>query len=104
MNVWLTIVLGGLLTFAVRYSFIGLLAHRNVPGWAADALRLVPIAALSALIAADLTAPQPSVTLTWTRWAAAALAAVIAWFTKSVGWAVLVGMGASLALHTVVST
>jgi branched-subunit amino acid transport protein len=92
MNVWLTILLGGVLTFAIRFSFIGALARKPLPAWTADALRFVPVAALSALIASDLAAPQPTTTLTLSRWLAGAVAALIAWKTRSVGWAVLGGM------------
>lgn len=99
MNVWLTIILGGALTFATRYSFIGLLAHRAIPSWAVDALRLVPIAALSALIAADLAAPQPALNTSVIRWLAAGAAAAIAWATRSVGWAVIGGMALFFALR-----
>lgn len=92
MKIWLVIALGGALTFATRFSFLGLLAHRGIPGWAVDALRLVPIAALSALIAADLAAPQPTLSFACLRWASAAIAIALAWFTRSVGWSVLGGM------------
>jgi branched-subunit amino acid transport protein len=99
MKVWLVIFLGGALTFATRFSFIGLFARRSMPSWAADVLRLVPVAALSALIAADLAAPQPTASLTSARWGAAAIAIALAWATKSVGWAVVGGMTAFIALR-----
>lgn len=90
MTLWLTIVLGGVLTFAIRYSFIGVLAQRSIPRWAADALRLVPVAALSALIAADLATPAPGGA--WSaRLGGAVVAILIAAWTRSVGWAVLGG-------------
>jgi branched-subunit amino acid transport protein len=59
----------------------------------------MPVAALSALIAADLAAAQPTATLMWARWAAATIAIALAWTTKSVGWAVLGGMSAFLILR-----
>ena len=99
MTLWLVIFCGGLLTFLTRFSFIGLLGGRQIPTWAADALRLVPIAALSAIVAAELAAPQPTPALAWIRWASAAVALVIAWLTKGVGWAVLGGMTVFLLLR-----
>jgi branched-subunit amino acid transport protein len=98
MNVWLSIVLGGVFTFAIRLSFIGLLAHRTLPRWLGEALRLVPSAALSALIAADLAAPAPPPLMN-AKLLAAALAAVVAWRTRGVAWSVLAGMAVFLALN-----
>lgn len=44
----------GLLTFAIRYSFIALEGHVRPPGWFVRGLPFVPIAALTAITAPEL--------------------------------------------------
>ncbi|MEM0991058.1 MAG: AzlD domain-containing protein [Pseudomonadota bacterium] len=46
-------IIGGLavLTFMVRFSFLGLLAGRVLPGWLVTALSFVPVTVLPALVA-----------------------------------------------------
>ena len=52
---WLPLWLAcGLLTFAIRYSFIALEGHYRPPGWFIRWLPFVPIAALTALVAPEL--------------------------------------------------
>lgn len=48
---WLVILALGLGTFAIRFSFLGLVGDRALPGWALRLLRYVPVAVLPALIA-----------------------------------------------------
>ncbi len=99
LDIWLTILLGGALTFTIRFSFIGLLTHHRLPAWAGHALRLVPVAALSALAAADIAAPQATSALLGAKLLAALTAAIAAAWTRSVGWAVVAGMGVFLAIQ-----
>lgn len=49
-------VIGGLagVTFLVRYSFLGLLGGRVLPGWLTMALGFVPVTVLPALVAPAL--------------------------------------------------
>jgi branched-subunit amino acid transport protein len=52
---WLPLWLAcGLLTFAIRYSFIALEGHFKPPGWFVRGLPFVPIAALTAITAPEL--------------------------------------------------
>lgn len=52
---WLPLWLAcGLLTFAIRYSFIALEGHYKPPGWFVRGLPFVPIAALTAITAPEL--------------------------------------------------
>jgi len=64
MSVWLTIALAGLLTFAIRLSFIFLLGRLNAPDWFLRALRFVPVAVLTAIIVPDTVTWQGTVNLT----------------------------------------
>jgi len=54
MNIWLALLLGGLLTFGMRYSFIYLLGRFEVPETIRKALRFVPPAILTAIFVPDL--------------------------------------------------
>lgn len=52
---WLPLwLICGLVTFAIRYSFIALEGHVRPPGWFVRGLPFVPIAALTALTAPEL--------------------------------------------------
>lgn len=52
---WLALWLAcGVLTFAIRYSFIALEGHYRPPHWFIRGLPFVPIAALTALVAPEV--------------------------------------------------
>ncbi len=101
MNIWLVIVVGGLLTFGMRLSFIQLLAHIEVPEVARRALRLVPAAVLSALVMPELLMPggHLDVSLDNHRWIAGLLAIVVAWRTRNMLLTILAGMLAIVLLQ-----
>jgi len=96
MNIWLVILLAGLVTFATRLSFILLLDRINVPDWFRRGLRFVPVAVLSAIILPELTSPEGSLLLTWRnpQLAAGGVAILVAWRTKNVLLTILAGMAA----------
>lgn len=110
--VWLAVLLGGLGTFAIRGSFVFLYERLDVPALAERALRYVPAAVLAALVVpAVLTLGGTPVAETGLppgeavrgllgsdRVLAAALAAVVAYYTEDVLATIVVGMGALLAL------
>ena len=54
MNIWFVLVGSGLITFAIRLSFIAMAGRYQPPSWFVVLLPFVPIAALTALIAPDL--------------------------------------------------
>jgi len=103
VSLWLTMVLAGLLTFAIRASFIVLLGRFAVPDWFRRALRFVPAAVLSAIIvpglfdragAMDFSVRNPQI---W----AGILAIAVAWRTKNVLLTIAAGMAALLALQLI---
>lgn len=101
MNIWLVILLGGLLTFGMRLSFIQLLAHIEVPDVVRRALRLVPAAVLSALVMPELLMPAGHLDLGFGnhRWLAGLIAMLVAWRTRSVLLTILAGMLAIVLLQ-----
>ena len=54
MNLWTVMVVGGLVTFLIRFSFIGAEGVTRPPAWFVRLLPYVPVAALTALIVPEL--------------------------------------------------
>jgi len=103
MNVWLTILGAGVITFAIRLSLIALMGRLEVPPLVQRALRFVPPAVLSAIIFPELLRHSGplDVSLGNTRLLAGGLAALIAWRTKNVLLTIGVGMTAQWILQAV---
>lgn len=51
LTVWFIILVLGLGTFLIRFSFLGALGDRDLPKWVMRALRYTPVAVLPALVA-----------------------------------------------------
>lgn len=90
--VWTIILLMGLGTFVIRFSFLGLIGTRDLPPWVLRHLRYTAVAVLPALVAplviwpaATDGAPDPA------RMAAAAVTLTVGMLTKSVIWAIAAG-------------
>ncbi|GER91416.1 hypothetical protein KDW_55780 [Dictyobacter vulcani] len=92
--IWITIIVIGLLTFATRLSFIGSTGKLRLAPLLQQALRFVPVAALSALILPDLFLKQGQLALALNnaRLLAGIIAIIIAWRTKNVLLTVGTGM------------
>jgi branched-subunit amino acid transport protein len=94
MTLWLTMLAAGLLTFLIRYSFIGTAGRVNPPDWFRRMLRFVPIAALTALVWPDLLMPAGEVDLSFAnpRLLAGVIAALVAWRSRNIFLTIGVGM------------
>lgn len=92
---WGVIFVIGVLTFAIRLSFIALFGYLDeVPDIVERALRYVPPAVLAALTVPALVVVQPDTgTLALDRLLAGAFAAGVAWRTENVFATMGVGMG-----------
>jgi branched-subunit amino acid transport protein len=101
MNIWLIILLGGVLTFSLRLSFIFLLERVSVPAWFKRGLRFVPAAVLSAIILPQISAPNGPLDLSWrnAQLLSGALAVLVAWRTKSVLITIAIGIVTLLILR-----
>ncbi|HEY6099339.1 MAG TPA: AzlD domain-containing protein [Anaeromyxobacter sp.] len=92
---WLpALALAGLLTFATRLSFIVLLGRLEVPPIFVRALRFVPPAVLSAIIATEVLVRdgRPDLSLGNLRLVVSVIAALVAWRTRNVFLTIGVGM------------
>jgi len=102
MNIWLVMLIIGLLTFGIRLSFIVLLDRWQPPKVVERALRFVPVAVLSAIIAPELVLPGGTldISLGNLRLLAGLVAIIVAWQTKNIIWTIIVGMSVLLVLQT----
>jgi len=98
---WSTITIIGLLTLSIRLSFIVFVDKVRISSMAQQALRFVPIAVLSALIAPALFFPHGSLELSLSnlRLIAGILAIIVAWHTKNVLLTIFSGMACLLILQ-----
>ena len=94
MNIWLTMLIAGLLTYSLRLVFIALVGERPAPPLVSRALRFVPPAVLTAIIFPELFMPSGSFNLSLTnaRLVAGLVAALVAWRTKNALLTILAGM------------
>ena len=95
MTLWLTILGMGLITYAIRLSFMVLGERGQVSAVFQRGLRYVPTAVLSAIILPELLQPGGTldISLGNARLLAGLIAALIAWRTQNVLWTIGVGMG-----------
>lgn len=98
---WLSMVIGGVLTFVIRLSFLGILGRWQPPEWARRALRFVPPAVLSAIVFPEVLVRDGQFQPLNPRLAAAILAGLVAWRTKSALLAIVVGMAALLLIQAI---
>ncbi|MFB6196087.1 MAG: AzlD domain-containing protein [Haloplanus sp.] len=101
LSVWGVVLVVGVLTFCIRYSFIYLFGRiEGMPPRLERALEFVPAAVLAALVAPEIVHLGPTVpaTLADGRLLAGAVAAGVAWYTEDMFATLAAGM---LTLWTV---
>ena len=103
MSIWLVFLLGGLLTFGMRFIFIYLLGRFEVPERMRRALRFVPVAVLSAIVFPELLirSGQLDISLTNFRLLAGVVAVLVAWRKKNTLLTIVGGMAALLLLELI---
>jgi branched-subunit amino acid transport protein len=96
-------LLGGALTFGMRLSFIYLFGRFEIPVMVKQALRFVPPAVLSAIIAPALFMPNNTLDISWNnyRLIAGAVAILVGWRTKNTLLTILAGIAALLVLQVI---
>lgn len=88
-------------TLAMRASMVTLLAGASIPIRVEQALSLVAPSVLAGLVAQTLFLDQGDYRPFGTWYLAAAVAAVVAWRTRSFGWTLVAGMGCVWLLEAV---
>jgi branched-subunit amino acid transport protein len=101
MKIWWILLLGGAATYLTRLSMILLFSRCQIPSWLTRALRLVPAAVFSAIIAQEVFYQKGKIDLSMhnERILAALAATLIAWRTKNVLLTLAVGMATLWALQ-----
>ena len=101
MNIWLVMLLGGLLTFGMRFSLIYLFGRFEIPGTIRRALHYVPPAVLSAIIFPELFLRDGTLDLSLgnTRLLAGLFAILVAWITKNTLITIIAGILALFLLQ-----
>lgn len=101
MNIWLVIIIGGLITFGMRFSLIYLFGKFEFPETMRKALHYVPPAVLSAIIFPELLIRDGAldISLSNTRMLAGMIAIITAWFSRNTLITILVGMATLFLLQ-----
>lgn len=99
-DVWLTIVIAGLGTYALRASFLAF-AHRlvDLPPLVTRVLRQIPPAVLAALVVPALVRPEGALDLWQPQLLAGVIAAVVSWRTRNIALTLVVGMTVLVGLQ-----
>jgi branched-subunit amino acid transport protein len=92
------ILIGGAITFFLRFIWIWLFGRMDIPNWLLSALKFVPAAVMAALVFPNFFAPEGTIDMSWgnERLWAGLLAAGVAWWSKNMLFTILSGM---LALY-----
>lgn len=100
-EIWLAIA--GLTGISVLARSFFLLSDRPlpIPGWAREALRVAPLAALAAVIAPEVLMSQGELIGSWRdpRWPAALAASLFYFWRRGILGTIVVGMAVYLPLH-----
>lgn len=101
MSVWLVMVIGGLITFGMRFSLIYLFGKFHIPETLRKALHYVPPAVLSAIVFPELLLHQGRLDLSLDndRLIAGLIAVLVAWFSRNTLITILLGMLALFLLQ-----
>ena len=94
---WVVVLALGLATYAMRFSFLGFLGNRALPGWLQRSLRYTAVAVLPALVApAVLWPPATGGHPDAARLLAAAVTVVVGLATRQMIIAALAGVATLL--------
>jgi len=91
---WPLVLILGVGTYLIRYSFILIMDKVTFPKAFHRMLRFIPAAVLSALVVPGVLLHKNGVTTFagWERVGAALVAVVVAWKTRSILWTIVSGM------------
>ncbi len=100
VEIWLIILILGIGTFALRYSFLGLIGNRELPDWALRHLRYTAVAIMPGMIAPMILFPAAADgALDPLRMSAAGATIVAGLLSRNVVVAILVGAGVLVGGH-----
>lgn len=92
-EIWLIIGLMAIGTFAIRYSFLGIIGSRRIPVLIERMLRFTPVAVLPGMVAPLVLWPTDAINgVTMVHLSAAFAALFAAYITRKVIWGMLAGL------------
>lgn len=94
MIAWVVVLIAGIATFLIRFSFIALFGRVSVPAPLERSLKYIAPSVLAALAVPAIIAPDGSIDPLSVFVPAAILGGLAAWRTRSIGAAIVVGMPA----------
>ncbi len=100
--IWIVLLLAGLITFGIRFSFVYFLGRIHIPSFLERALVYVPAAVLSAIIVPSLVIDQGqlNISLENPHLLAGIVAILIAAMTRNMFLTILVGLAALFVLKS----
>lgn len=100
---WPAVLIIGIGTFLIRYSFILIMDKITLPEAFHRMLRFIPASVLSALVVPGVLFHKNGVTTFagWERLIAAVVAVAVAWKTRSILWTIVCGMASLWVLKAV---
>lgn len=100
-NIWLVMLLGGLITFGMRFSLIYLFGRFHVSETMRRALHYVPSAVLSAIVFPELLLRNGTLDISFEnfRLLAGLVAILVAWYSKNTLITIIAGMAALFLLQ-----
>ncbi len=103
-EIWGIIILMGIGTYLIRFSFLGIIGDRKMPDWVLRHLRYTPVAVLPGLVAPLVLWPDATNgDIDPARLVAAFVTLGFAWWRKSLLWGVFAGMTTVLTLQALLS-
>ncbi len=101
MSVWIVLIVGGLITFAIRLSFLAGAGRLRLSATLQRLLRFVPVSVLTALIVPDLFYRQGQLVplIDNHRLWAGLVAIAVAWITRNTFLTIGAGMGVLILLQ-----
>lgn len=101
-EIWTIIISLGVLTFAIRFSFLGLMGERNLPNWVQRHLRYTAVAVLPALITPLVLWPEAKDGALDAIWIAACVTTLaIGYLSRNSVWAIAAGFASYYALNAI---
>jgi branched-subunit amino acid transport protein len=102
LELWTLIGLLGIGTYAIRFSFLGLIGSRKMPEWVLRHLRYTPVAVLPGLVAPlvvwpDVTGGDPDPA----RLLAALATLFVSWWRGNLLWGAAAGVATLIVLERV---
>ena len=102
-SIWTLIIVMGIGTYLIRFSFLGLIGARKMPDWLLRHLRYTPVAILPGLVAPLVAWPDATGGETDpARLTAALVTLAVGWWKKNMLWGAIAG-AATLGLWTMVT-